>query len=303
MASTNLLRLVSTLILGWAIFITVPLHAGDFDFRQGQDALATGRYEDAIASFSKVIGSNPESDWAYESRGIAYERVRDYERALADYLEALRLHPDSLTVLENLARLLTTCPKAEIRDGAKAVQYATKACEVTSWQTPRCISALAAACSEAGDFDKAVEYQTKYRNMPDLDKKADADADLYLAYYKGHHPWREIAEMRAARERPPKSPEEAYGVLIRSQLAKKWRVLCTDKKDALGKGSVILHFSLDKDGKVNKDDLKVTSKEGNAIVEEVGTTAVLQAEFPPIPVNVLTPGKNRFEMKCEMVIY
>jgi hypothetical protein len=53
------------------------------------------------------------------------------------------------------------CPDPKLRDGKRAVESATKACELTNWREPRFLHALAAAHAEAGDFDSAVQWQTK----------------------------------------------------------------------------------------------------------------------------------------------
>src|SRR5262249_49421907 len=60
-----------------------------------------------------------------------------------------------------LAQLLATCPDDKVRDGKRAVQYATTACELTDWKVPSCLETLAAAYAEAGQFEEAIRYQTR----------------------------------------------------------------------------------------------------------------------------------------------
>jgi tetratricopeptide (TPR) repeat protein len=51
------------------------------------------------------------------------------------------------------------CPDATIRDGAKALEAARKAHDLS--KGPAEMAALAAAHAELGQFDKAVEWQEK----------------------------------------------------------------------------------------------------------------------------------------------
>lgn len=51
-------------------------------------------YDKALADFAKVIELDPNNVDAYNFRGTMYFRLGDYERALADYNEAMKLNPD-----------------------------------------------------------------------------------------------------------------------------------------------------------------------------------------------------------------
>jgi tetratricopeptide (TPR) repeat protein len=85
----------------------------------------------------------------------------EFPEAVEHYGEALRLEPDSPEILNNLAWLLATCPEAAFRDGARAVQLAERACEISGYQQTLYIGTLAAACAEAGRFDDAISTAQK----------------------------------------------------------------------------------------------------------------------------------------------
>jgi tetratricopeptide (TPR) repeat protein len=52
------------------------------------------KYEKALEDFSHVIALDPDNVDAYNFRGTMYYRLGDYERALADYNQAMNLDPD-----------------------------------------------------------------------------------------------------------------------------------------------------------------------------------------------------------------
>jgi hypothetical protein len=58
--------------------------------------------------------------------------------------------------LNDLAWLLSTAERAEDRDGARAVRFAKRACELTQYRQTIMIGTLAAAYAEAGSFKDAV---------------------------------------------------------------------------------------------------------------------------------------------------
>ena len=97
------------------------------------------------------------------AQAAGLERQQRYEEAIAQYLKALDISPQSVAAHNNLAWLLATCPVDRLRDGRKAVVHATKACEITQWQHPSIVDTLGIALAEAGQFDKAVELLMKCR--------------------------------------------------------------------------------------------------------------------------------------------
>jgi hypothetical protein len=73
------------------------------------------------------------------------------------------------------------------------VKHATRACELTGWKTADWIDTLAAAYAEAGDFDKAVEFQRKALSFPDFQKADGKGGRERLDLYERKMPYRDPA--------------------------------------------------------------------------------------------------------------
>jgi Zn-dependent protease len=130
----------------------------------GLSAVRSGRHDEAVGRFTTVIdagGAPGVLATAYTNRGLAESRRGNWQRAIEDYRESLRLQPDLPTAHNNLAWLLATCPVDALRNGQEAVELATWACNATGWSNPSCLGTFAAACAEVGDFDQAVRWHTR----------------------------------------------------------------------------------------------------------------------------------------------
>ena len=114
----------------------------------------------------------------------------EYEKALADYAEAIRLDPKLAKAFNRRAWLWATCPDIKYRDGKPAVKSATFACELTGWNDAISLGTLAAAYAECGDFDAAASYQEKalklYSGQAELQ-----DGQKRLEMYQAKMPFHE----------------------------------------------------------------------------------------------------------------
>jgi len=97
---------------------------------------------------------------AYYHRGrSAKHRGDGYAETIADYQTAAGVDPGHVRTLGDLAWLQAACPVPEFRDGTKAIENATKACELTNWEDYSYVGTLAAVYAEIGDFPTALKWQ------------------------------------------------------------------------------------------------------------------------------------------------
>ena len=136
---------------------------------QGASAVRSGRHDEAAELFTKVIDTGRDPAVlaaAFTSRGFAESRLGNWQSAIEDYREALKLQPTAASAHTNLAWLLAACPVDALRNGQEAVERATWACDATGWSLPSLLATLAAACAEAGDFGQAVSLQKRAISDP-----------------------------------------------------------------------------------------------------------------------------------------
>jgi tetratricopeptide (TPR) repeat protein len=159
-------------------------------YNRGTAYGAKGENDKAVADYTAAIKCKPTFAEAYCNRSFVYWSKGVYDRAIADSTEAARLGPRNGFSHNNLAWFLATCPEERFRDRKRAVLHATQACELTQWKDWRFVSTLAAACAEAGKFDKAVEFQQRALAM--VTKDADKERlQERLSLYRDGKPYRE----------------------------------------------------------------------------------------------------------------
>jgi outer membrane biosynthesis protein TonB len=98
------------------------------------------------------------------------------------------------------------------------------------------------------------------------------------------------------------TPVGRYMRQVTSAVEKKWHYFRTQEADAVEPGRLSLRFYVNKFGKV--EDLKFTMKDANALMEDFTIEAILKAEIPPIPSDLLPVlDKERLEINYDIVIH
>ena len=156
---------------------------------RGMAWLAKNDYGQAIADFDEAIRLDPSDGLFFNNRGRARDKQGDYAKASADLREAIRLTPTLPNSYKNLAWLLATCPDPEFRDGRQAVSHAKYALELTGGKMVEWFDILAAAHAEAGDFQAAIDWQT--RCVEAAPETMNQELVGRLATYRSHQPFRD----------------------------------------------------------------------------------------------------------------
>ena len=128
---------------------------------------------------------------AFHNRATAWNHKKDFDQAIKGYDEAMQLDPKYLAPLNNKAWLLATCMDERYRDGKKAVELATKSCELTEWKNGYSLATLAGAYAETGDFDKAVQWEEMAQKDQDYEKDHGDEARERLKRYRDKKPYRQ----------------------------------------------------------------------------------------------------------------
>ncbi|MCA9268918.1 MAG: tetratricopeptide repeat protein [Planctomycetales bacterium] len=167
--------------------------------------VADKRPSKAIEVFTAVLKDSPDYWQALRGRADAQLSLGKQGPAIKDYEAALKLKEDSDGILNNLAWVLSTSPNDKLRDGKRAVELATKACELTEFKAAHILSTLASAYAESGDFEKAREWSAKSVEIAEPDQKEQLEAELKS--YQESKPWREKQEVQEKPE--PERPRES----------------------------------------------------------------------------------------------
>ncbi len=168
------------------------------------ESIDEGREKDAVQLIEQMRSSKDSETAARIEGAVRWLRKayyngaenkiidRKFAEAISDFEAAVRVDPGYALAFNGLAWLRATCPVAEFRDGAKAIENATKACELTNFKEARYVGTLAAAYAQAGDFDAAVKQQKKAIDLlAEQEEDFRADFEKRLILYQSGKPYRE----------------------------------------------------------------------------------------------------------------
>ena len=146
----------------------------------------------AAEEFQTALRLDDESAQVHQSFGEFLASNGRKKESIREFEKAIELEPENVSHMNNLAWMLSSDWDSSIRNGARAVELALKACELTQHREPLLLGTLGNCYAEAGRFDEAVaaanEAIAKARtaNLDGVAKKNQELLQLYLAH-KAYH--------------------------------------------------------------------------------------------------------------------
>ncbi|MBX9788827.1 MAG: fused MFS/spermidine synthase [Pirellulales bacterium] len=163
--------------------------------------LRQNKHADAVPELRMLLTIRPNSAPYHANLAQSLLMLKQNSEAADEFRQALKLQPDvtpgskAQTWANNLAWLLSTNSDDSLRNGAEAVDWATKAAAAAAKAhqlEPDFLDTLAAAYAEAGQFDKAIE--TSYSVVD----KARSEIQILRERKYASQAEKQVAEGRAA---------------------------------------------------------------------------------------------------------
>jgi protein O-mannosyl-transferase len=118
--------------------------------------LSLNREDEGLNYIRKVMALNPPDANTWDEAGTLMALHHRYAEAIDAYRKTIELQPDAVASQNRLAWLLATCPDNSVRNGAGAVDLATRTNNALGSKNPFALQTLAAAYAETGDFAQAL---------------------------------------------------------------------------------------------------------------------------------------------------
>ncbi|MGD0059020.1 MAG: tetratricopeptide repeat protein [Verrucomicrobiia bacterium] len=156
---------LSLLVAGQGCGNNQPDKTAEFsgDFERGLEANRTHNYDVAIAEFSDAIRLKPEDSMAHYNRANAYSDKGDYDKAIADYNDAIRFESDYIAAYYSRGNAY-----GYKGDWDKAIADETEALRLNPRFVEACY-ARGAFYDHHGRYDKAIaDYYQAITLKPDF---------------------------------------------------------------------------------------------------------------------------------------
>jgi len=158
-------------------------------------ALAFLRKENLQKASDQLVRTTelqPGNAEARHQLALTWSRLGRFDDAIREHLEVIRQRPDWGPPLNDLAWIRATHPDPSYRDGREALRLAQEAVRLTGDGDANVLDTLAAAYAELGEFERAVEVETRALDQAKANGQSDRvqDFGIRLQLYREGRPYR-----------------------------------------------------------------------------------------------------------------
>jgi tetratricopeptide (TPR) repeat protein len=118
-------------------------------------------YARAIEKYGELVAREPQKADTHHQFALLLLSQGSREKAREEFREFLKRQQYPAKSYNEIGWFLAANTNPKYRDGKAAIEFATKACELTNWKHPVYLYTLSAAYAENGDSDAAISWRTK----------------------------------------------------------------------------------------------------------------------------------------------
>jgi tetratricopeptide (TPR) repeat protein len=150
------------------------------------------QWKEASEIWQHLAPAQPKNANAQYQYGLALARQGKTREAMGEFAQAILLTPDFAAALNELAWIIATDPRPELRNGGEAVEMASQACDLTGHEQPAMLLTLAAAYAETGRFSEALATAEKGKELAKAkgNQELEEKAELMRDAFKKRQPFR-----------------------------------------------------------------------------------------------------------------
>ncbi|MFL6583461.1 MAG: tetratricopeptide repeat protein [Chthoniobacterales bacterium] len=158
----------------------------------GNALIQRGRTDDGLQHLHRAAELAGDDPVAHGRLATALVRAGRTPEAVAEFERAINTGPRDVAARSSLAWILATAPDASLREGARALQLAQEAEQLSGGRDPLALHALAAAYAESGRFAEAGDAAKRALALANAENNhALADAlQTEIALYELGLPYR-----------------------------------------------------------------------------------------------------------------
>jgi tetratricopeptide (TPR) repeat protein len=152
--------------------------------------------EKAVAFHRQAVKVAPNAVQAQFGLAELLRKLGRTEEAVEAYRNVIRIEPKMTDTYNIAAWLMATHPEESLRNGTEAVEWATRACELTENRNHHFLNTLAAAYAEAGRYEEAIATAEQAIEIARGagDRTTLGEMNNMLQAFQAGLPWRETVK-------------------------------------------------------------------------------------------------------------